>query len=135
KASLVAITAMILVGAAGVFASKHLIATAAQSAPPVASAPAAPPISPMSRVLWGGPAKGLWLGRMELDGVSAELVEEEVSTGKADPPPPVFTVKTAQPPAMEWRDGLELHLDLELESARTITVFMVLMDEQGDWAA
>lgn len=126
KVILTAVVATMLVGTVGVISVGLPVVTPVKelTQPSVAPTSATPPISPSLRVIWGGEAKGRWLGRIMLDGVSAELGERKT-----------FSVKTSQRPLIEWKKDLELHLDLRLESAETITVFMVLMDAQGNWAA
>lgn len=136
KIALTALAATMLVGTAGV-----IIVTAAAAGPrtspllpsapvPVQSSvptPVEPPSTHTDEVVWGGAAPGRWLGRASPDGVAAEPM------GEGEPRQQIATVKTSQRPWVEWLKGRELHLDLELGAARTITVFMVLDDAQGNW--
>jgi len=130
KMILTTMVATMLVGTAGVIIVNLPMASPEKSLaqPAVVSPPVPPAVSQSTQVVWGGDAKGRWLGRDAPDGVSAQPM------GEGEPHQQISTVKTAQRPLVGWTKGLELRLDLELGAARTITVFMVLDDAQGNWA-
>ena len=139
KIALTAMVATVLVGTTGMIIVNALTDSPQASSPPpivapallppIASMPTQPPLAHPSEVLWGGAAAGRWLGRAAADGVSSEPM------GEGEPRQQISTVKTSQRPWVEWLKGRELHLDVELGAARTITVFMVLDDAQGNWGA
>lgn len=129
KLMLTAMVATMLMGTAGaIIVQRSEVSPERTLESAVASSSVPPAIPQPVQVVWGGEAKGRWLGRAAPDGVSAEPM------GEGEPHQQISTVKTAQRPLVDWMQGLELHLDLELGAARTITVFMVLDDVRGNWA-